>query len=176
MKRRFSYTFAASTLVEMLIVIIVSGILFIALFDEVNLVRRYTNRLNKMLAAGNSLLDSYQQLDHLFLSCDSVTASTGIFCFYKGGERLALVEHRDSLLVCTRSIGVDTLFREVEEIRIVPVWNIPVLVDSLGVRFRARGKSCYFEFGRAWRTENERRTEVLKIEDQFKKEEYDDME
>lgn len=141
-----------------------------------NLVRRYTNRLNKMLAAGNSLLDSYQQLDHLFLSCDSVTASTGIFCFYKGGERLALVVHRDSLLVCTRSIGVDTLFREVEEIRIVPVWNIPVLVDSLGVRFRARGKSCYFEFGRAWRTENERRTEVLKIEDQFKKEEYDDME
>lgn len=176
MKRRFSYTFAASTLVEMLIVIIVSGILFIALFDGVNLVRRYTNRLNKMLAAGNSLLDSYQQLDHLFLSCDSVTASTGIFCFYKGGERLALVEHRDSLLVCTRSIGVDTLFREVEEIRIVPVRDIPVLVDSLGVRFRARGKSCYFEFGRAWRTENERRTEVLKIEDQFKKEEYDDME
>lgn len=91
MKRRFSYTFAASTLVEILIVIIVSGILFIALFDGVNLVRRYTNRLNKMLAAGNSLLDSYQQLDHLFLSCDSVTASTGIFCFYKGGERLALV-------------------------------------------------------------------------------------
>ena len=176
MKRRFSYTFAASTLVEMLIVIIVSGILFIALFDGVNLVRRYTNRLNKMLAAGNSLLDSYQQLDHLFLSCDSVTASTGIFCFYKGGERLALVEHRDSLLVCTRSIGVDTLFREVEEIRIVPVRDIPVLVDSLGVRFRARGKSCYFEFGRAWRTENERRTEVLKIEDQFKKEEYEDME
>lgn len=176
MKRRFSYTFAASTLVEMLIVIIVSGILFIALFDGVNLVRRYTNRLNKMLAAGNSLLDSYQQLDHLFLSCDSVTASTGIFCFYKGGERLALVEHRDSLLVCTRSIGVDTLFREVEEIRIVSVRDIPVLVDSLGVRFRARGKSCYFEFGRAWRTENERRTEVLKIEDQFKKEEYDDME
>lgn len=176
MKRRFSYTLAASTLVEMLIVIIVSGILFIALFDGVNLVRRYTNRLNKMLAAGNSLLDSYQQLDHLFLSCDSVTASTGIFCFYKGGERLALVEHRDSLLVCTRSIGVDTLFREVEEIRIVPVRDIPVLVDSLGVRFRARGKSCYFEFGRAWRTENERRTEVLKIEDQFKKEEYDDME
>ena len=90
MKRRFSYTLAASSLVEMLIVIIVSGILFIALFDGVNLVRRYTNRLNKTLAAGNSLLDSYQQLDHLFLSCDSVTAwYRGSFCFYKGGERLA---------------------------------------------------------------------------------------
>ena len=176
MKRRFSYTFAASTLVEMLIVIIVSGILFIALFDGVNLVRRYTNRLNKMLAAGNSLLDSYQQLDHLFLSCDSVTASTGIFCFYKGGERLALVEHRDSLLVCTRSIGVDTLFREVEEIRIVPVWNIPVLVDSQGVRFRARGKLYYFEFGRARDPQNEWRQEALSVENQFKKEEYDDME
>ena len=176
MKRRFSYTFAASTLVEILIVIIVSGILFIALFDGVNLVRRYTNRLNKMLAAGNSLLDSYQQLDHLFLSCDSVTASTGIFCFYKGWERLALVEHRDSLLVCTRSIGVDTLFREVEEIRIVPVWNIPVLVDSLGVRFRARGKLYYFEFGRARDPQNEWRQEALSVENQFKKEEYDDME
>ena len=175
MKRRFSYTFAASSLVEILIVIIVSGILFIALFDGVNLVRRYTNRLNKMLAAGNSLLDSYQQLDHLFLSCDSVTASTGIFC-YKGGERLALVEHRDSLLVCTRSIGVDTLFREVEEIRIVPVWNIPVLVDSLGVRFRARGKLYYFEFGRARDPQNEWRQEALSVENQFKKEEYDDME
>ena len=171
MKRRFSYTFAASSLVEILIVIIVSGILFIALFDGVNLVRRYTNRLNKMLAAGNSLLDSYQQLDHLFLSCDSVTASTGIFCFYKGGERLALVEHRDSLLVCTRSIGVDTLFREVEEI-----WNIPVLVDSLGVRFRARGKLYYFEFGRARDPQNEWRQEALSVENQFKKEEYDDME
>ncbi|BDF54523.1 MULTISPECIES: type II secretion system protein J [unclassified Butyricimonas] len=176
MKRRFSYTFAASTLVEMLIVIIVSGILFIALFDGVDLVRRYTNRLNKALAAGNSLLDSYQQLDHLFLSCDSVTASTGIFCFYKGGERLALVEHRDSLLVCTRSIGVDTLFRGVEEIRVVPVWDVYALVDSLGVRFRTRGKSCYFEFGRARSPEDERRHEVLEIENQFKKEEYDDME
>ena len=176
MKRRFSYTFAASSLVEILIVIIVSGILFIALFDGVNLVRRYTNRLNKMLAAGNSLLDSHQQLDHLFLSCDSVTASTGIFCFYKGGERLALVEHRDSLLVCTRSIGVDTLFREVEEIRIVPVWNIPVLVDSLGVRFRARGKLYYFEIGRARDPQNEWRQEALSVENQVKKEEYDDME
>lgn len=102
MKRRFSYTFAASTLVEMLIVIIVSGILFIALFDGVDLVRRYTNRLNKTLAAGNSLLDSYQQLDHLFLSCDSVIGGPGSFCFYKSGERLALVENRDSLLVCAR--------------------------------------------------------------------------
>jgi len=176
MKRRFSYTFAASTLVEMLIVIIVSGILFIALFHGVDLVRRYTNRLNKRLAVGNSLLDSYRQLDHLFLSCDSVTASIGIFCFYKSGERLALVEHRDSLLVCTRSIGVDTLFRGVEEIRMVPVWNIPVLVDSLGVRFRALGKSCYFEFGRARRFEDKWRHEVLEIEDQFKKKEYDDME
>ena len=134
MKRRFSYTFAASSLVEILIVIIVSGILFIALFDGVNLVRRYTNRLNKMLAAGNSLLDSYQQLDHLFLSCDSVTASTGIFCFYKGGERLALVEHRDSLLVCTRSIGVDTLFRD--PCGIFPCWWIVLgCVLELGGNF-----------------------------------------
>ena len=144
MKRRFSYTLAASTLVEMLIVIIVSGILFIALFDGVNLVRRYTNRLNKTLAAGNSLLDSYQQLDHLFLSCDSVIGGPESFCFYKSGERLVLVEHRDSLLVCTRSIGVDTLFREVEEIRIVPVRDIPVPVDSLGVRFRSRGETLLF--------------------------------
>ena len=176
MRRNFSYTLAASTLVEMLIVIIVSGILFIALFDGVDLVRRYTNRLNKRLSAGNSLLDSYQQLDHLFQSCDSVTASVGTFCFYKGGERLALVEHRDSLLVCTRSTGVDTLFRGVEETRVVPVRDVPVLVDSLGVRFRARGKSCYFEFGIARRPENEWSQEVLDIENQFKKEEYDDME
>ena len=89
---------------------------------------------------------------------------------------MALVEHRDSLLVCTRSIGVDTLFREVEEIRIVPVWNIPVLVDSLGVRFRARGKLYYFEFGRARDPQNEWRQEALSVENQFKKEEYDDME
>ena len=176
MKRRFSYTLAASTLVEMLIVIIVSGILFIALFDGVNLVRRYTNRLNKTLAAGNSLLDSYQQLDHLFLSCDSVIGGPESFCFYKSGERLVLVEHRDSLLVCTRSIGVDTLFREVEEIRIVPVRDIPVPVDSLGVRFRSRGKLYYFEFGRARDPQNEWRQEALSVENQFKKEEYDDRE
>ena len=176
MKRRFSYTFAASTLVEMLIVIIVSGILFIVLFDGVDLVRRYTKRLNKTLAAGNSLLDSYQQLEHLFLSCDSVTGSSGTFCFYKGGERLALVESRDSLLICTRSISTDTLFREVEEIRVIPVRDIPALVDSLGVCFRSRGKLYYFEFGRVRRPESEWRQEVLDIENQFKEEDYDDME
>lgn len=56
------------------------------------------------------------------------------------------------------------------------MWNIPVLVDSLGVRFRARGKLYYFEFGRARDPQNEWRQEALSVENQFKKEEYDDME
>lgn len=176
MNGRKTYTLAASTLVEMLVVIIVSGVLFIALFDGVDLVKRYTNRLNRKLATGNTLLDRFQQLDYLFQSCDSVSGTGESFQFYRDGDRQALVERQDSFLFCSRASGVDTLFWGVEKIHIVAVKDQPELVDSLGVQFRYRGRLCYFEFGTAKRSEREWDEQVREVENQFKEEDYDGME
>lgn len=176
MKKRKVHEFRAATLAEMLVVIVVSGILFIALFDGVNLVKRYTNRLNRSLSTGHSLLDDFQQMDHLFRTSDSVLFLEEKFHFYRAGERCALGEVQDSLWLCTRENKIDTLFRGVMETRVIPGNEFFARVDSLGIRFRYRGKELYFIFGRENRAEEDWEVCAEEVENQFKKEDDDDLE
>lgn len=176
MKAKKIREFQASTLVEMLVVIVVSGVLFLVLFDGVDLVRRYTNRLNRGLSAGNALLDNFQQMDHLFRTSDSVLSVEGAFHFYRDGERFALGTIQDSLWLCSRENGQDTLFQGVEENRVIPVTGSLVRVDSLGIRFRYRGKELYFLFAGENKAEEDWERRATDLENQFKKEYDDDVE
>lgn len=175
MRIKSDNTLVASTLVEMLVVIIISGILFIALFDGVDLVKRYTGRLSKTLTSGNSLLDGFQRLDYLFQKSDSIQAKEGIFCFYWGGQQQAIVEIRDSLLCCTRTEQLDTLFRGVLSTRVIPVKGNLALVDSLGVYFVYKGKTIYFPFGLVKRFERESENAIKELEDTYNVDDYDKM-
>ena len=161
MKTKKIHEFRASTLVEMLVVIVVSGVLFLVLFDGVDLVRRYTNRLNRGLSAGNVLLDNFQQM---------------AFHFYRDGERFALGTVQDSLWLCSRENGQDTLFRGVEECRVIPSAGYLARVDSLGIRFRYRGKELYFLFAGENKAEEDWERRATGLENQFKEEYDDDME
>ena len=176
MKKRKIHAFRAATLAEMLVVIVVSGILFIALFDGVNLVKRYMNRLNRGLSTGHVLLDDFQQMDHLFRTSDSVLLVDEKFHFYRDGERSASGEVRDSMWLYTWESGQDTLFRGVEETKVIFEIRYPVRVDSLGIRFRYRGKELYFMFGRENRAEEDWETCAVDVENQFKQEDDDDVE
>ena len=177
MKAKKIREFQASTLVEMLVVIVVSGVLFLVLFDGVDLVRRYTNRLNRGLSTGNALLDNFQQMDHLFRTSDSVLFVEEAFHFYRDGERFALGAVQDSLWLCSRENGQDTLFRGVEECRVIPVTGGSLaLVDSLGIRFRYRGKELYFLFAGENKAEEDWERRAMDLENQFKKEYDDDVE
>ena len=176
MKEKKMQEFRAATLAEMLVVIVVSGILFVALFDGVDLVKRYTNRLNRGLSAGHTLLDDFQQMEHLFRTSDSVLLKGGEFHFYRDGEKRVSGEARDSMWLCTRENGQDTLFRGVAETKVIPVAGYPACVDSLGIRFHYRGKELYFMFGREKRAEENWDTRAANLEKQFKQEKDKDME
>lgn len=153
MKKKHARTLKAFTLTEMLMVMIVSGILFIALFDGVDLVRRYTNRLTVKLTSGADLLDSFHRLEHLFRTCDSVQRKEDAYVFYREGEAQTVVETRDSLL-CTIRVGrQDTLLQQVTSVRTVAVRGAPALVDSLAVSFIYRGRQLHFFFGLSRRPE-----------------------
>lgn len=157
----------AFTLPEMLVVIIVSGILFVAMFDGVDLVKRYTKRLAGEMLTGETLPDSFRQLDFLFQASDSVRVENGGFCFYWQGERQAVVEFRDSLLLSTRLERLDTLFRNVAGVRSVPERLRTWLADSLYVNVTDRGKQWCLSFGLVKRIEQETELAVKELENKY---------
>ena len=147
-KTKAACSLMASTLVEVLIVMIVSGILFLIMFDGVGLIQRYALRLTRGFSAEESVLENYCRLDDLFQRCDSLIAGEReIFYFYREGVPQMILKWQDSLLWCEYSGRKDTLFRQVTGIKVKSVAPAKNRIDSLTVVLLYRGAEKYFPFG-----------------------------
>lgn len=78
----------ATTLPELLIVIILSGILFLLAFEGMNIVNKYNLMFKDRLLAKNELFYSHSVLELLMEDTDSIRKSDeeNILLFYKTGE------------------------------------------------------------------------------------------
>lgn len=85
---RWNSKFSGSTLPEILIVIILSGILFLLLFEGMNIVYKYNHILKDRLTMKNDLFYSHSILERMMEETDSIRASEEehILLFYKTGE------------------------------------------------------------------------------------------
>lgn len=109
----------ASTLVEVLIVMIISGIIFLSVFEGVGMIRKVTSRMIVRLNSHCGLQEKYFELDGLFRECDSILNQNERLDFYRKGIIHETIGYRDSLLVLTRGEFIDTLFKRVNGWRLV---------------------------------------------------------
>ena len=126
----------ASTLVEGLIVMIISGIIFLSVFEGVGMIRKVTSRMIVRLNSHCGLQEKYFELDGLFRECDSILNQNERLDFYRKGIIHETIGYRDSLLVLTRGEFTDTLFKRVNGWRLVR--NGECWVDSLVLWLRVK--------------------------------------
>lgn len=110
---------SAWTLPELLVVMILSGLIFLSLFEATELIRRFSMQLTRKWGDTAEMLQAWQQLDGLISQADSVCRYNDGFQLYCHDSRFAEVILSNGLVLCDYRERRDTLFRHVSEIQIV---------------------------------------------------------
>lgn len=137
----------ASTLVELLITMVVSGIIFLLVFDGVGIIKQFSQSVNKRIEAGQTLLYSHQFMEHLMETADSVVNRDNILLFYTKGVVSDTLTVGDSFFVLESRGMADILFVGHAGYRIIPIPDTSH-VDSLHIHCVVNAKdTIWLEYG-----------------------------
>ncbi|MDR0893648.1 MAG: type II secretion system GspH family protein [Mediterranea sp.] len=144
MKRRpfLSCPCQAFTLPELLVVIILSGILFLAVFEGLNMVTRYSRLLRQRLIDKGELLYSHSVLEGLMDDTDSicrVPAEGRTLIFYRNGEKKCTLTPDSAGLALTFGSQQDTIFTRRAQTTLFPPGNENTRIDSIVVSVPMEG-------------------------------------
>lgn len=108
---KFSKRCRGTTLPELLIIIILSGILFLLLFEGMNIINKYNRVLRNRLIAKNDLFYSHSTLESIMEDTDSIRkAEEDLLLFYRTGEiKYTLLPKQEGFQVLYKELQ-DTIF------------------------------------------------------------------
>jgi len=121
-------------MVELLVVMIISGIVFLLLFDGLNLIQRYNRMLNTSLSEKSSLLYSHQTMESLLHRADSVRKINSELLLFSEGINFKTL-NIDSLCITILSEDdyIDTIFVNYITFEVDSIEMRPQLIDSIHV-------------------------------------------
>lgn len=146
-KNFYRLFFKASTLTELLVVIIVSGILFIAVFDGSDIVKKYAGRLSEDMGERLDILRSHCTLELLCRRADSVVEKDGRYNIFDRGETLAVFGDEKKCLSLYFERKCDTIFRSLKEVRAVFGDERKRRLDTLYVTLRIGRDTVVLGYG-----------------------------
>lgn len=132
------------TLSELLVVMILTGLIFVAALDGTDLVRRFILRKTSAWTASATLLDSYSRINDLFSQADSLSREEDGCTLYREHRALASICQEQGWLICSCRQQIDTLFQ-------TPV-RLLVRQDSLQLTLENNGKDISLWFGLPFRS------------------------
>ena len=137
-----------TTMVELLVVMIVSGIIFLLLFDGLNLIQRYNRMLNTSLSEKSALLYSHQTMEILLNRADSVRKNDSELLFFSEGVNFNTLSI-DSLYITTLSEDDyrDTIFANYLTFEIHMIEMYPQLIDSIHVTLFISRDTVTLDYG-----------------------------
>lgn len=125
----------ASTLVEVLILMIISGIVFLSVMDGIGLLRRFLDRTSLRIAERTDQYAGYfRTADLTGLSDSLLTEDEHSVALYRGGAvhaRIALADSALVVLQAERGERADTLLHGVVRLRTVPQSEPGRHIDTL---------------------------------------------
>ncbi|ULB34944.1 MULTISPECIES: hypothetical protein [Proteiniphilum] len=138
----------ASTLVELLLTMIISGIIFTLVFDGVDMIKKFSLTVNKRISSVQAMLYSHEVLEYLMENADSVVERNNQFLFYGQGIGSDAVTIGESFFMLQSRGVTDTLFSGYLNYRIIPSLNRINHVDSLLIHCIVNtGDSVWLEYG-----------------------------
>lgn len=120
------------TIPELLVVMIVSGIVFLLIFDGLSIIQRYGYLLDRKLTANSGLLYSHQVLGTVLDKTDSIHWSENTLLLYISND--PVIHHLEldsSCILFRREEYTDTLFAGLTDIVLHPISPGSLWVDSL---------------------------------------------
>lgn len=140
MRRVINRPLKANTLVELLLTMIISGIIFLLVFDGVDIIKKFSNTVNKRISAGQTMLYSHQFMEHLMENADSVLERGDRLFFYRGGIVTDSVTIGDSFFILETRGMADTLFNDYISYHIFTSVEHTGHVDSLYINYAGNGR------------------------------------
>jgi hypothetical protein len=107
-------------MIELLVVIIIAGILYILVFDGADILRRMTGRVNTAFIEKTNLLMSHGIIETLFEQGDSIRPESDGLHLYCKGELYKVIIYSENRLILAPDIDSqtrDTLFRNLSGFR-----------------------------------------------------------
>jgi hypothetical protein len=164
--KRGTIDIRASTLSEILIVMVLTGIILLSVFDGFSLFQRLLLRIQDKLGQSIERMDNYYRLELLFTGSDSVRGDEARMELYRQGAIRHQLLIDDSLLIAIHpgtTTKPDTLLRQVSEFAVIRNRNFPERIDSLQVR----NDTVMLLLGIRDRPEDRTETEVRELEQSY---------
>ena len=132
----------ASTLVEVLILMILSGVVFLSVMDGLGLLRRFLDRTAQRIAERTEQYAGYFRTVDLAGDSDSlISEGERTLALYRKGGIHARLSLADSALIVRQDERSDTLLRNVVRLRTVPEPVLGARIDTLIVELRTEQDS-----------------------------------
>lgn len=124
--------FSGTTLTEMLVVMIITGILFLLIFDGLNIVNKYKRILNNKLNQKSEILNGHQVLEVLLEKTDSMRKNENEILLFNAGVAFGhLAIDSTRILFYENEEHIDTLFTNLIDIRYHSLSEESPLIDSI---------------------------------------------
>lgn len=134
-KKLFSEQVLASTLVEVLIFMILSGIVFLSIMNGLELQNRFLNNIAQRIVDRTDQYAGYFRIVDLVGDSDSMCVNeVGEIALFRQGYIYACVFHADSVLIVRKEKNMDTLLSGIVGVDVTPVALYPNKIDSLFVK------------------------------------------
>lgn len=106
------------TLVELLVVMIITSILLLTVFDGLSLFRRYSKIISDKLGNNIELNNKYYMLESIIEHSDTLTEiADGEILIFRDGREYGILSLRDSVMSITIDDHTDSLFLNITELR-----------------------------------------------------------
>lgn len=137
-----------TTMAELLVVMIVSGILFLLLFDGLSIVQQYGRILDKKLFEKSGLLYSHQVFEALLEKTDSIRRNENELCLYMSeGSDIERLYMDSACILFHKTECTDTLFTGLINIELHAADSHSSLIDSLFLSVRIGKDTVRLEYG-----------------------------
>lgn len=121
----------ANTLVELLLTMIISGIIFLLVLDGVDIIKRFGRVVDNRISATQTSLYSHQFMEHLVENADSIIRKDDKLLFYRENMVSDSVTIHDAGFVLSSRGLTDTLFAGYIDYRTSSSPGLTDRIDSL---------------------------------------------
>ena len=135
-------------MIELLVTMIISGIIFLLVFDGVEIIKKFSLSVNKRIMVNQTTLYSHQFMEHLMENADSMIERDHRLLFYREGIASDSVTIGQSSFILESHGVTDTLFAGYIDYRITSLLDNAHHIDSLFINCVLNTKdSIWLEYG-----------------------------
>lgn len=138
-KKKLGYT-----IVELLVVMIISGIVILLVFEGISTLNKYNDKISYQIKETIILSRNIQILKNITQNTDSLNVDNGNILLLKKGECPYLLTRKNKYLLLVFKDKIDTLFDKILDLNVTREENELYTVDLLSILLKKNKRDTLF--------------------------------